>query len=120
MSIEQLKARQEILLFEEGAALGCSYRWPGGQYCVIHTDRGVIACGLYDCNIATRFQYVVAVARGTPEHPLSEPEDLLSATIVEVSQPGIELGIHAGMRGREALSILLNASKAKTASTFDG
>ncbi len=120
MSIEQLKARHEIIAFDEGAALGCSYRWPGGQYCVIHTDCGVIACGLYDCNIATRFHYVVAVARGTPEHPLCEPEDLLTANIVEVSQPGIEIGIRVGMSGREALSILLKAPKAKTASTLGG
>jgi uncharacterized protein YunC (DUF1805 family) len=107
MSLEKLVVRNDVLKMPEGEALGCSYRWPGGQYCAIHTDRGIIACGLYDCQIASRFGFAVAVARGTPEIPLKEPEDLLVAKIVEVSQPGLDIGIIPGMTGREALNILL-------------
>jgi hypothetical protein len=48
MSIDKLQASQQILHTPHGDVLGCSYRWPGGQYCAIHTDRGIIGCGLYD------------------------------------------------------------------------
>ena len=87
--------------------LGCSYRWPGGQYCAIHTDRGIIGCGLYDCLIATRFGMAVAIARGTPERPLSDPEDLLEARIADVSETAASMGVVVGMTGDEALRQLL-------------
>ena len=45
----------------------------------------------------------IAIARGTPEHPLFEPEDLLTARIVEVSESAKQLGITVGMIGNEAL-----------------
>jgi hypothetical protein len=51
----------------------------------------------------------VAIARGTPEHPLCEPEDLFKATIAEVSEPAAQLGISKGMSGLDALAILLAA-----------
>jgi uncharacterized protein YunC (DUF1805 family) len=107
MSIENLNYRHEPMQFDKGTALGCSYRWPGGQYCAIHTDRGIFACGIYDCKIASKFGIALAIARGTPEHPLCQPEDLLQATVAEVSEPASQLGIRIGMRGSEALDILL-------------
>ena len=48
-----------------------------------------------------------AIARGTPQHPLVEPEDLLEARIVEVSVPAEKLGVIVGMTGREAVEKLL-------------
>lgn len=110
MSIENLIYRHEPMQFAKGSAMGCSYRWPGGQYCAIHTDRGIFACGLYDCKIASQFGIVLAVARGTPAHPLREPEDLLLARVAEISEPAGKLGIGVGMLGSEALEILLGES----------
>lgn len=110
MSIEKLAYRHEHIVFEKGIALGCSYRWPGGQYCAIQTDRGIFACGIYDCEIATKFGIVLAIARGTPERPLCEPEDLLLARVAEVSGPAKDLGICVGMLGTEALDRLLVGS----------
>jgi len=107
MSIEHLVSAHRIMETPHGVALGCSYRWPGGQYCAIHTDRGIIGCGLYDISIATRFGMAIAIARGTPEHPLFEPEDLLSAQIVDVSKSAEQMGIRIGMSGDEALQHLL-------------
>ena len=107
MSVAQLRFRHQILDTDAGPALGTSYQWPGGQYCAIHTDRGMVACGLYDPGIASRFGMALAIARGTPEHPLREPEDLLDARIVEVSDPAAGLGVRPGMSGREALECLL-------------
>ncbi len=111
MSIENLAYRCEAMQFDKGQALGCSYRWPGGQYCAIHTDRGIVACGIYDCEIATKFGIVLAIARGTPSHPLCEPEDLLLARVAQISEPAEKLGIRVGMLGRDALDVLLAASQ---------
>ena len=50
---------------------------------------------------------VGALAKGTREAPLVEPEQLLDANVVMVSGPARELGITEGMRGDEVLKILL-------------
>ena len=110
MSIEQLQANQRQISTRFGQVIGSSYRWPGGQYCAIHTDRGMIGCGLYDCSVGTRFGMALAIARGTPEHPLFEPEDLLGARIADVSERAGEMGITVGMTGEEALGRMLSAS----------
>ena len=107
MSIDKLKNEQRVLQTPAGEVLGCSYRWPGGQYCAIHTDRGILGCGIYDCSVASHFKIALAIARGTPEMPLVEPEDLLTARIAEVSEPAARLGITVGMSGAEALQKLL-------------
>lgn len=90
-----------------GVAIGCSYGWEGGQYCSLNTARGVVGCGIFDIAVADRFNMAFAIARGTPEHPLREPEDLLGARIVEVSAAAARLGIAPGMTGREALQRML-------------
>lgn len=110
MSVSRLSHRQQILETSAGPVLGTSYRWPGGQYCAIHTDRGIIGCGLYDLAVANRFSMAIAIARGTPEHPLFEPEDLLSARIAEVSEAAAAHGILPGQTGEEALKLLVRES----------
>jgi hypothetical protein len=52
----------------------------------------------------------VAIARGTPQNPLVDPEDLFEAKIVDLTPRARELGIKVGMTGREAVEILLAAS----------
>lgn len=107
MSLNNLGYSHRILETPYGPVLGCSYRWPTGQYCAIHTDRGILGCGLFDCRIATNFDMPVAIARGTPEKPLREPEDLLAARVVEVSEGARNAGVEPGMTGLEAISRLL-------------
>ncbi|HVU86206.1 MAG TPA: DUF1805 domain-containing protein [Pirellulales bacterium] len=102
-------ARNEVLHTPHGDVLGTSYRWPGGQYCAIHTNRGLVGCGIYDVAIAGEFGLAVAIARGTPTKPLCEPEDLYHAKIVEVSEPARQMGIEPGMTGLDALAKLLTA-----------
>jgi hypothetical protein len=53
----------------------------------------------------------VAIARGTPRHPLVEPEDLLEAPIAEVSEPAAKMGVVVGMTGKESLRRLLKSDK---------
>ncbi|MBL9124775.1 MAG: DUF1805 domain-containing protein [Planctomycetaceae bacterium] len=109
MNISLPQARQEVLSTPYGQALGSSFRWSGGQYCAIHTARGFIGCGIYDVHVAGEFGIVVAIAKGTPQKPLCEPEDLYEAKIVEASGPAQQLGIQPGMTGLEALGKLLAA-----------
>ncbi len=101
------EATQRTLETPHGQAIGASYRWPGGQYCAIHTARGMVGCGIFDVDVAGEFGMAVAIAKGTPAKPLVEPEDLYPAKIVAVSEPAKKLGIHPGMTGLEALGKLL-------------
>ena len=52
---------------------------------------------------------VFAIAKGTPETPLREPEDLYNARIVSVSTAAAKLGIEIGMTGLETLEKLLTS-----------
>jgi uncharacterized protein YunC (DUF1805 family) len=97
--------------FKNGCAIGISNRWHKGQYCTILTEAGLVGCGIYDVKTAGEFGQAVAIARGTPAQPLVEPEDLFDAKIVDASAPAKELGIRIGMTGREAVELLLAASK---------
>lgn len=98
------------LQFKNGCAVGISNRWHKGQYCVILTEAGLVGCGIYDVKTAAEFGQVVAIARGTPEHPLVNPEDLFDARIVDATPQALRLGITIGMTGREAAELMLAAS----------
>src|SRR5262245_9022474 len=99
--------------FANGSAIGISNRWNKGQYCVILTQAGLVGCGIYDVKTAAEFGQAVAIARGTPQNPLVEPEDLFSARIVEATPQALALGVTIGMTGREAVERLLAATKKK-------
>jgi uncharacterized protein YunC (DUF1805 family) len=96
--------------FKNGCAIGISNRWHKGQYCTILTEAGLVGCGIYDVKTAAEFGQAVAIARGTPQNPLVNPEDLLDAKIVEATSHAKALGIQIGMTGREAVELLLAAS----------
>jgi len=95
--------------FTNGSAIGISNRWNKGQYCTILTEAGLVGCGIYDVKTAAEFGQAVAIARGTPQKPLVEPEDLFEAKIVEATPQAQKLGIRIGMTGREAVELLLAA-----------
>jgi len=101
------EASQRVLKTPHGKAVGSSYRWEGGQYCAIHTVRGVVGCGIYDIACANEFGMAFALAKGTPEQPLLDPEDLYESSIVRVSEAARALGIQEGMTGMEALVCML-------------
>ena len=103
-------ANNKTIEFDSGQAIGTSYRWPGGQYCAIHTSKGLVGCGIYDIRSANEFDLAVAIARGTPAQPLCEPEDLFDAEILEASQAAERLGVKVGMTGREAVEAMLASS----------
>jgi uncharacterized protein YunC (DUF1805 family) len=96
--------------FKNGQAIGISNRWQKGQYCTILTEAGLVGCGIYDVKTAAEFGQAVAIARGTPANPLVEPEDLFEAKIVDATPQAKALGIVVGMKGREAVELLLASS----------
>ena len=96
--------------FEHGCANGLSHRWQGGQYCSIMTKLGIVGCGIYDLATAAEFGQAIAIAKGTPQHPLVEPEDLLDASIVDATPQAVSYGIEVGMKGRDAVEKLLAAA----------
>src|SRR5438874_6715891 len=99
------------LQFTNGCAIGISNRWNKGQYCTILTEAGLVGCGIYDVKTAAEFGQAVAIARGTPQRPLVDPEDLFDARIVEATPQARQLGIQIGMTtGREAVELLLAAA----------
>jgi uncharacterized protein YunC (DUF1805 family) len=104
-------AEQRLLETPYGNAVGASYRWPGGQYCAIHTAKGLLGCGVYDIACANQFKMAFAIAKGTPEMPLLEPEDLYGARIVAVSDEAKAMGIVEGMTGLEALAKFLQSDE---------
>lgn len=97
------------LQFDNGTALGTSQRWHKGQYCSILTPAGIVGCGIYDLETPAEFGQAIAIAKGTPENPLTEPEDLLEATIVGCTPRAGELGIQLGMNGKQAVELMLQA-----------
>jgi uncharacterized protein YunC (DUF1805 family) len=99
------------LQFKNGCAVGISNRWRKGQYCTILTEAGLVGCGIYDVKTAGEFGQAIAIARGTPQKPLVDPEDLFEAKIVDASEPAKALGIKIGMNGRDAVEILLAAGR---------
>src|SRR5207248_1070027 len=106
------------LKFDHGDAIGMSHRWQGGQYCSILTPAGIVGCGIYDLETPAEFDQAIAIARGTPANPLTEPEDLFEARIVGVTPKASAYGIHVGMKGREAVERMLQASPVGQASSL--
>jgi catechol 2,3-dioxygenase-like lactoylglutathione lyase family enzyme/uncharacterized protein YunC (DUF1805 family) len=97
------------LQFDHGHAIGISNRWEKGQYCAILTAAGIVGCGIYDLKTPAEFDQAIAIARGTPACPLTEPEDLFEARIVGVTPKAAAYGIRVGMPGREAVELMLQA-----------
>jgi len=73
------------------------------------TAAGIVGCGIYDLETPAEFGQAIAIAKGTPENPLCEPEDLYDAKIVGCTPQAKALGIEEGMSGKEAVELMLQA-----------
>lgn len=94
------------VLSNQTPALGMEVSWSDSQFVVIVTDKGMVACGVVDKEIMQRAGAAIAIARGTREKPLVTTEDLLAATIADVTEKAAHYGICPGMTGKEALAKL--------------
>lgn len=108
MSDELPRTITRAMQFENGCANGMSHRWHRGQYCSIMTKVGIVGCGIYDVKTAAEFGQLIAIAKGTPSHPLVNPEDLLDAKIVAATPQAEQIGIQVGMTGRQAVELMLD------------
>lgn len=116
MSEQLPRTTHRDLPFPGGRAIGLSHRWEKGQYCCILTQAGIVGCGIYDLHTPAEFGQAIAIARGTPANPLTEPEDLYEARIVGLTPKAESFGIRVGMTGREAVELMLRASPRPDAS----
>lgn len=73
-----------------------------------------MGCGIYDIKTAGEFGQAIAIAKGTPENPLVDPEDLFEAKIVDATPKAKELGVEIGMSGHDAVELLLASTKRTT------
>jgi catechol 2,3-dioxygenase-like lactoylglutathione lyase family enzyme/uncharacterized protein YunC (DUF1805 family) len=109
MSDQLPRTTHRDMTFRNGSAIGISNRWEKGQYCAILTRAGIVGCGIYDLKTPAEFGQAIAIAKGTPARPLTEPEDLLDARIVGTTPQAAALGIQPGMTGRDAVERMLQA-----------
>lgn len=109
MSDDLPRSTIHAMQFKNGCANGLSHRWLNGQYCSIMTKIGIVGCGIYDITTPTEFGQAIAIAKGTPDNPLVEPEDLLTATIVDATPKAKQCGVRVGMSGKQAVECLLAA-----------
>ena len=100
----------QSMQFKNGCATGMSHRWKNGQYCSIMTASGIVGCGIYDLSTAGEFGQAIASAKGTPQHPLVDPDELLDASIVAATPQALALGIEPGMPARAAVELMLAAT----------
>ncbi|MDB4540315.1 YunC family protein [bacterium] len=110
MNVRLPRTITQSMQFKNGCATGMSHRWKKGQYCSIMTEAGIVGCGIYDLATAGEFGQAIAIAKGTPQHPLVDPDDLLEASIVAATPQALALGIQPGMSGRAAVELMLAAN----------
>ena len=75
----------------------------------LHHDVGGY-CGLRDlryCHSSRIRHGLCHCAKGTPEKPLVETEDLFDAKIINLTPKAKQFGIEIGMTGKEAVELML-------------
>ncbi|MGM0461376.1 MAG: YunC family protein [Fibrobacterota bacterium] len=68
---------------------------------ILRGRRGILACGYINHHTCTALGEAAAIVTG-----VSSFEDMCTASVKDVSEPGRNLGIHPGMTGSEALEFL--------------
>ncbi|HPO15667.1 MAG TPA: DUF1805 domain-containing protein [Candidatus Hydrogenedentes bacterium] len=97
------------LIAKNTPATGLEVAWSDSQFVMIICDKGVVACGVVDKEVMNRAGAAIAIARGTREKPLKTVEDLLKASIVDLTDKAAEYGVSSGMTGQEALDAISSA-----------
>lgn len=68
---------------------------------IIGAEKGFLACGYINVEIANKVNDVCAIVTG-----VKTPNDMLEAKVIAVSNAAAKLGIKAEMKGKEALILM--------------
>ncbi|MCC4769786.1 DUF1805 domain-containing protein [Methanosarcina sp. DH2] len=88
----------EQIPLKNGCALGLRFEMQKYPLMTIRAEKGFLMCGYLNVSAAETLGDVAAKVKGVQSF-----EDMLKATVVEVTKFARELGIEIGMTGREAL-----------------
>ncbi len=88
----------EQIQLKNGCALGLRFEMQKYPLLVIRAEKGFLMCGYLNVNAAETLEDTAAKVKGVQSF-----EDMLNASVVEVTKLARELGIELGMTGREAL-----------------
>ncbi len=98
--------RMEPIQLDDATVLGIEVKLPKTNLVVITTSKGYIMCGALDIGLLnSRLQDRGIVAgRATGVRTW---DDLLESPLLDVTTEAEKLGIHSGMRGKDALRRML-------------
>ena len=68
---------------------------------IIKAEKGFLACGYFDINVADKVGDVAAIVKGVKDF-----EDMLNAKLAAVSKEAKKLGITEEMTGKDALALM--------------
>jgi uncharacterized protein YunC (DUF1805 family) len=88
----------EQIQLKNGCALGLRFEMQKYPLLVIRAEKGFLMCGYLNVNAAETLEDTAAKVKGVQSF-----EDMLNASVIEVTKLARELGIELGMTGREAL-----------------
>ena len=80
---------------------GASIKTPNATLLVITGANGLLGCGYLSVATADKLNDALAVVRGVANY-----DDMLAASVCEVSAAAAKLGITVGMSGRDALKLM--------------
>ena len=80
---------------------GAAIATPNATLLVISGCNGLLGCGYLSVATANKLNDALAVVRGVANF-----DDMLAASVCEVSEAAAKLGITVGMSGREALKLM--------------
>ena len=80
---------------------GAAIATPNATLLVITGSNGLLGCGYLSVATADKLNDALAVVRGVANF-----DDMLSASVCEVSAAAAQLGITVGMSGKDALKLM--------------
>lgn len=98
--------RMEPITIDDATVLGIEVKLPKTNLVMITTSRGYIMCGALDVELLnTRLsERGIIAARATGVRTW---DDLLQTPLSDVTLEAEKLGIHSGMKGKDALLLML-------------
>jgi len=88
----------ENITLENGTATGLRFVLQNAPMILVKADKGFVMCGYLNVELADRLGDVACKVSG-----VSDFDTLLKAEIVELTSRAQEVGIHIGMKSKDAL-----------------